>query len=348
VILSSWFTLGVVTIYLLLGLEVLFFGLAVIIPSIAVAQVYTYRLVLWQTNNVGTAVNMSWYAAMLVAVLWFIGFVLRYLRGQSLRSLVPMPEFAKILLLGLGTFLLASTDIQTIVVTMYNYVEDFIVYPLREAIGWLGTWLTIPLEIVAYMIVTTYALRAIERMRGDLLMVSSVASVVVGSMSLLTLGIASSLFNKILEETGLPELEELEQLPPEQRTWVIVASLFYLGIALLTIASFRQLREAFVELRPEAIVQLPAIIAILGPYVLNFFPEIYAAIELVVAAMGVIATASTAIVGIGFGSRRVAVGGSALISSLHFAAMYTSPQKLLEFMKKIGLTGSKTTTIIVR
>jgi len=174
VILSSWTTLIVVALWLLLGLDVLAFGVAVLIPSITVTQMMMFRIVVYQTNDMSAALNAGFYASLLIAGLWFIGFILRYARGKTIASLVPMPEYAKLMIVGVSLVLLASTDVKTLADTLYNY-------------------------LVLYTVTSSYVLRAIEKVKGSSMMVASIASAVVGGISLLTLTVASGLMSNLMK-----------------------------------------------------------------------------------------------------------------------------------------------------
>lgn len=306
-ILSSWTTLIVVALWLLLGLDVLVFGVAVLIPSITVTQMMMFRIVLYQTNDMSAALNAGFYASLLIAGLWFIGFILRYARGKTIASLVPMPEYAKLMIVGVSLMVLASTDVKTLADTLYNYLVMLVFYPLLSFLGDIGSMLYMPIALLLYTVTSSYVLRAIEKVKGSSMMVASIASAVVGGISLLTLTVASGLMSNLMKAR--------EELAP-------IAAFLSFGIVMIAILSLRELRAAFVELRPEAIVQIPVILSILRPYILGYFPELYVAIELVVAGLAVALNAAGAIAGLGLGSRRVLVGTAALNSALLFTELH--------------------------
>lgn len=310
-ILPSVVTLVAIAAFLVLGVEMLLFGITVIVPSIAVTQMMISSAVYMQTGEANTAAMSAFYAASLVAGLWFIGFVIRYARGKTIPALAPLPEYAKIMMVGIGVFLVAASDIKSLVDSLYRYMMALIVNPLVLVLGDIGSMFYAPIAVALYTVTTSYLLRAVEKMKVSNLMAASLASLIVGGVAWVTIGVATGLMTTLLSVA--------KELGP-------IYTFVSFGMVLLAVFSLRELRTAFIELRPEAIAQLPVVLNILAPYLITAFPEIYVAVLLVVAAMVVALNAGAAIAGLGLGSRRILVGAAAVNSAVLMSAIYASQQ----------------------
>ena len=73
--LESYYAVIAIPLLLVLGVNVLLFGVTVIVPSIAVVQSMVYEIVYMQTADSAQAASSALQASLAVAGLWFIGFV---------------------------------------------------------------------------------------------------------------------------------------------------------------------------------------------------------------------------------------------------------------------------------
>lgn len=301
---------------LVLGFNMLIFGVAVVVPSIAFVQAAITKIVYLQTANAEQAVDASLYVSLVVAGLWIIGFVIRYGRGEKLESLIPMPEYAKIMLLSASILMLAFTNMEYIMENVYYVIINFVVSPLVNTLGVLQSIIVAPLALLIYVLLSQYIVRSIEKMRGNVFMIGAVSSVTMAALSTVTIVISTELLDSIYEYAA----EEYGYIAP----------FISIAIVLLALFSLRELRRAFVELRPEAIIQLPAILGVLRPFLGFVLPDLVIAIDLLVSGLTIAMIAAMAIAGVGLGSRRLVVAGAGIVSSLMSVSLTATGEVLPE------------------
>ena len=307
-ILPTQYTVIPILLLLILGIDVTLFTVTVIIPSIAITQSLTLNLIYIQTGDLDQAVSASTYAALVVAALWIFGFILRYARGKKLESLIPMPEYAKILVLFIGVLLIPLINLQYFVYYVYHNVVALFTQPIFSFLGAYGTTVVIPIAVVIYTLSSQYLLRAVEGMKASPFMVATLASSIIGALSLVTLTLSSALLNYVM-----------------QLTETTIAPFIAIALALLAILSIRELRRAFIELKPEAIVQIPTIFSVLMPYVYYVMPDLYTAMIMLLAGLTVALNAAAAIAGLGLGNRRILIAAAGLNSALLFVTTSMYP-----------------------
>jgi len=300
-ILESWAIIVPVFMLLVLGIDVLLFCLTGVVSTVAVAQIMMYTVVFLQTGDFRAASDAATYASLLVAGAWILGFAIRYARGRSLPSMIPMPEYAKILLASAAILFIAVTDLTYFVYYIYYNVITFFVEPLLSLMGTTGSMFAVPIAAVIYSITSGYILRAIERMRDNVFISGALATVVISAVSLGTIGIAVKLLDQLFEVA-----EE----------YAIIAPFLSVALTLIAMFSLREFRRAFIELRPEAIVQIPLILSILREFIENVMPELYTAIGLLVSVVAFGMAIAAAVAGLGLGSRRVLIAGLGVNSAL--------------------------------
>lgn len=308
-ILPTQYAVIPILLLLILGIDVTLFAITVIIPSIAITQSLTLTLIWLQTNDTQQAVNASIYAALVVAALWIFGFILRYARGKKLESLIPMPEYAKILVLFIGILLIPLINLQYFVYYVYHNVIVLLTQPIFSFLGTYGTTVVIPIAVVIYTLTSQYLLRAVEGIKASVFMSATLASSVIAALSIVTLSLSSALLNYLVQLTA-----------------TTIAPFIALALTLLAILSIRELRRAFIELKPEAIVQIPTIFAVLMPYIYYVLPDLYTAMIMLLAGLTVALNAAAAIAGLGLGNRKILIAAAGLNSALLFVttSMYAA------------------------
>jgi len=114
----------------------------------------------------------------------------------------------------------------------------------------------------------------------------------------------------------------IENIPISAKMNGIYTTYIALMLVLISIFSLRELREAFMGLKPEAIVQLPTILMLMQLIGSRLFPEIYLATMLIVLGLYVAINAGGTIAGLGLGNRRILTSmvclNSALLSIMLF------------------------------
>jgi len=289
----------ILALTLMLGIDVTLFTALAIIPSIAIVESSIYSL----TGNTATTLS----GALVIAILWILGFVLRYGRGQKLPSMIAIPEYAKLLIMMIAIILSAFTDTTYIFRYTIYYLVMIIVAPLADLLGTVGASIFLPLSLMLYSVATNFVIRSLEKMKGGVFITTSIASIVMLGLSTITLSISFEVIDMLLS---------MGQQIPLYTTYIA------LMLVLISIFSLRELREAFLELKPEAIVQLPTILMLMQLIGSRLFPEIYYATMLIVLGLYVAINAGGTIAGLGLGNRRILTSmvclNSALLSIILF------------------------------
>jgi len=257
--------IAILVLTMMLGIDITLFTVLVIIPSIVIVESAIYAIVpsntttstiysissitaQTQQQQIPQNVMIAITGGLLIAILWILAFILRYARGQKLPSMIPMPEYAKLLIMMIAIVLSAFTDTRYIFYYTIYYLVIIIVAPLVDLLGTVGASIFLPLSLMLYSVAVNFIIRSLERMKGEVFITSSIASIVMLGLSTATLSISFEVIDMLLSMG--------EQIP----MYTIYIALM---LILISIFSLRELREAFLELKPEAIVQLPTILMLM-------------------------------------------------------------------------------------
>jgi len=277
--LPSPMVITVLALSLILGVDIALFTALSIIPSCTVIAIVVYAIT---EDPMATAS-----ASAMIAFIWFIAFLLRYFRGEKLPSLIPLPEYAKLLIMFIVILLSALADVTDIYFYTIYYLVMAIVGPVKSLLGTIGIFISTPLLLMMYTMITNYIMRYVNRVKGNVFRVSAIAGVLVLGLSVLTIGVADELIRSI------------EQLAPMVFEYVVYIPFIF---ALMGIFSISELREAFIKLEPEALTQLPIILMLLDKMG-DLFPEIYIAVSLIILLL-LAGVNIASIIGFGLGNRR--------------------------------------------
>jgi len=264
---------------LLLGIDVALFVALAIIPSCTVIISIVYSL----TEDA----IMTASAAAMISIIWIVAFLLRYFRGEKLPSIIPLPEYVKILIMMIIVLLSAFTDTSYIYFHTIYYLITAIVGPLRSLVGTIGLVISTPLLLVIYTLMTSYIMKYIAKAKGSIYIISALAGILILGLSVLTLGVAYEMIRTI------------KLMLPEIYSYVIYIQFIF---ALMALFSLSEIRQAFIKLEPEAIAELPVILMLIDQLKYQFI-EIYIAINVIILILLLAVNAAT-IIGFGLGNRR--------------------------------------------
>jgi len=298
--LPSYLIVLVLAITLLLGINVALFTFLVIVPSFVIVQGYIYAL----TRNVTITTTVT----SILTGLWMMGFAIRYARGEKLPAMIRAPEYVKVLIMMLALTLIPFIDLYSALRTIYLTVVLAMVRPLVDALGAFAV-LGVPLEIMIYTMVSGYIVRALERIRGDVFTVATIMAAFSGVLAFITLSVTLTIvYYTIQTARALAGL-----------TTYVAAAMF-----LVSLFSIGELREALVELKPEAIIQIPAILTLASLFAAQLLPEIGVALSMLIVGFTISLNTAASIAGLGLGNRRL-LGSVAMVNSaLLFVALATA------------------------
>jgi len=293
----------VIALTLLLGINVALFTLTVIIPSFVIVQGYMYAL----TGSIDLTTTIT---AVLTG-LWIMGFAIRYARGEKLPALIRLPEYGKVLVMVIALVMIPFIDLYVAIQSFYMAIVALLVKPIVDAFGVFAAF-SAPLGIMVYMLASGYMVRALERIRGDIFTVSSIVAAVAGLLSFVTLSVTMTMVYYAIAAA---------------RPYAGLATYVAIGVTLISLFAIGELREAFVELKPEAIIQIPAILTLASLFAAQLIPEIHMALNMFLAGFTIALNTAAIIAGLGLGSRRLLESAAMVNSALLFvaAASTTAP-----------------------